>query len=120
MSLAGFLLVLLAAALGAVANLLVKKGISLAGGFTPSLSALLQLLRQPTLVGGLLLIGIASLLWLRILATQKLSTCYPLFVSLTYSLITIGSYYFLHESISIQKLIGLAVIMIGITTVAGG
>jgi multidrug transporter EmrE-like cation transporter len=99
---------------------LVKRGVSLAGGFTPSLSALLQLLRQPTLVGGLLLIGIASLLWLRILATQKLSTCYPLFVSLTYSLITIGSYYFLHERISIQKLIGLAVIMIGITTVAGG
>jgi multidrug transporter EmrE-like cation transporter len=120
LSLAGFLLLLLTAVFGAVANLLVKRGISLAGGFTPSLSALLQLLRQPTLVGGLLLIGIASLLWLRILATQKLSTCYPLFVSLTYSLITIGSYYFLHERISIQKLIGLAVIMIGITTVAGG
>jgi drug/metabolite transporter (DMT)-like permease len=120
LSLTGFLLLLLTAVFGAVANLLVKRGVSLAGGFTPSLSALLQLLRQPALVGGLLLTGIAGLLWLRILATQKLSTCYPLFVSLTYSLITIGSFYFLHEKISSQKLVGLVVIVIGITTIARG
>jgi small multidrug resistance pump len=120
LSLTGFLLLLLTAVFGAVANLLVKRGVSLAGGFTPSLSALLQLLRQPALVGGLLLTGIAGLLWLRILATQKLSTCYPLFVSLTYALITIGSFYFLHERISIQKLVGLVVIVVGITTIARG
>jgi multidrug transporter EmrE-like cation transporter len=120
LSLAGFVLLLLTAVFGAVANLLIKNGIAQAGGFTPSLSSLLQLLRQPALLAGLLLIGIAGLLWFRILATQKLSTCYPLFVSLTYALITIGSVYFLHEKISIQKLVGLVVIIIGITTVARG
>ena len=120
MSLVGFVLLLLTAVFGAVANLLIKNGIARAGGFTPSLSALLQLLRQPALVAGLLLTGIAGLLWFRILATQKLSTCYPLFVSLTYALITVGSFYFLHEKISLQKLLGLVVIIIGITTVARG
>jgi len=121
LSLAGFLLLLLTAVFGALANLLIKKGIvQTGGGFTPSLWALLQLLRQPALVAGLLLIGIAGLLWFRVLATQKLSTCYPLFVSLTYTLITIGAFYFLHEKISIQKLVGLVVIIIGITTVARG
>jgi multidrug transporter EmrE-like cation transporter len=119
-SLAGFLLLLLTAVFGAVANLLIKTGIAKAGGFTPSLSALLQLLRQPALVAGLLFVGVAGLLWFRVLATQKLSTCYPLFVSLTYVLITVGSLYFLHEKISIQKLVGLAIIMVGITTVARG
>jgi multidrug transporter EmrE-like cation transporter len=119
-SLVGFLLLLLTAVFGAAANLLIKDGIARAGGFTPSLSALLQLLRQPPLVAGLMLIGIAGLLWFRILATQKLSTCYPLFVSITYILITIGSLYFLHEKISIQKLLGLVVIIIGIATVARG
>jgi hypothetical protein len=59
-------------------------------------------------------------LWFRILATQKLSTCYPLFVSLTYALITIGALYFLHEKISAQKLLGLLIIIVGITTVARG
>jgi drug/metabolite transporter (DMT)-like permease len=120
LSLTGFVLLLLTAMFGAVANLLIKKGIAQAGGFTPSLSSLLELLRQPALVAGVLLTGIAGLLWLRILATQKLSTCYPLFVSLTYSLITIGSFYFLHEKISIQRLVGLVVIIIGIMTVARG
>jgi drug/metabolite transporter (DMT)-like permease len=120
LSLAGFLLLLLTAVFMAVANLLIKNGIAQAGGFTPSLAALLQLLRQPALVAGVLLTGIAGLLWFRVLATQKLSTCYPLFVSLTYWLITIGSFYFLHEKISIQKLVGLVVIIGGITTVARG
>lgn len=120
LSLTGFVLLLLTAVFMAVANLLIKNGIAQAGGFTPSLSSLLQLLRQPVLVAGSLLTGIAGLLWFRILATQKLSTCYPLFVSLTYWLITIGSFYFLHEKISIQKLVGLVVIIIGITTVARG
>ena len=120
MTLAGFLLLLLTAACMAVANVLMTNGIAQAGGFTPSIAALFSLLRQPAFVGGFLLSGIAALMWFRILATQKLSTCYPLFVSLTYALITIGAFYLLHEKISAQKLFGLLIIIIGITTVARG
>jgi multidrug transporter EmrE-like cation transporter len=104
----------------ALANVLMKNGIAQAGGFTPSVAALFSLLRQPAFIGGFLLSGIAALMWFRILATQKLSTCYPLFVSLTYTLITIGAFYFLHEKISLQKLLGLLIIIVGITTVARG
>jgi len=116
----GFVLLLLTALLMAVANLLIKNGIVRAGGFSPSLLALFQLFRQPALVVGVLLTGISALLWFRILAGQKLSTCYPLFVSLTYLFITLGAFYFLHEKVSIQKLVGLVVIIIGITVVARG
>lgn len=119
MSWVGFVLLLLTALLMAVANLLIKNGIVQAGGFSLSLLAF-QLRRQPALVVGMLLTGIAALLWFRILASQKLSTCYPLFVSLTYSFITLGAFYFLHEKLSIQKLVGLVVIIIGITLVARG
>jgi drug/metabolite transporter (DMT)-like permease len=119
-TLTGFLLLLLTAVCMAVANVLMKNGIAQAGGFTPSVAALLSLLRQPQFVAGFLLSGIAALMWFRVLATQKLSTCYPLFVSLTYLLITAGAFYFLHEKISAQKLLGLAIIIIGITTVARG
>jgi multidrug transporter EmrE-like cation transporter len=104
----------------AVANLLMKTGITGAGGFNPSASALFRLCRQPAFVFGFALSGIAALMWLRILATQKLSTCYPLFVSLTYSLITLSSFYFLHEKISVQKMAGLIAIVAGITAVARG
>ena len=120
MTLAGFLLLLLTAACMAVANVLMKNGIGQAGGFAPSFSTVLSLLRQPAFVIGFLLTGVAALMWFRILATQKLSTCYPLFVSLTYTLITIGAFYFLHERVSTQKLLGLVIIVIGIATVSRG
>src|ERR1700745_3261893 len=104
----------------AVANLLMKTGIRAAGGFTPSLRALVQLCRQPVFVFGFALTGLAALMWFRILATQKLSTCYPLFVSLTYTLITLAAFYFLHEKVSIQKVAGLVAIVAGIPAVARG
>ena len=120
MTAVGFMLLLLTALCMAVANLLMKTGITAAGGFTPSLAALLRLGQQPTFAYGFLLSGIAALMWFQILATQKLSTCYPLFVSLTYSLITLGAFYFFHERISWQKLGGLVAIVAGITAVARG
>ena len=119
MTLSGFCLLLLTAVFMSVANLLIKNGIQ-AGSFASSWPTMLALLRQPAFVSGFLLAGAAALMWIRILATQKLSTCYPLFVSLTYTLITLGAVYFLHEKISTQKLVGLVVIIAGITAVARG
>ena len=119
MTLAGFTLLVITALCMAVANLLMKTGI-MAVGFSPSVSALVRLCRQPTFVFGFALSGIAALMWFRILATQKLSTCYPLFVGLTYSLITLAAFYVLHERISVQKIAGLVAIVAGITAVARG
>jgi multidrug transporter EmrE-like cation transporter len=117
---AGFTLLTITAVCMAAANVLMKTGIARAGGFTTSFSSLLHLLYQPMFVFGFLLSGVAALMWFRILATQKLSTCYPLFVGLTFALIAFGSFYFLHEKISAQKLAGLAVIILGIAAVARG
>jgi multidrug transporter EmrE-like cation transporter len=119
-TLGGFILVIVTAICMAGANLLLKNGIAQAGGFLPSISALWQLVRQPAFVGGALLTAAGALMWFRILATQKLSTCYPLFVSLTYFLITVAAFYFLHEKISLQKLAGLAAMLVGIVVVARG
>jgi multidrug transporter EmrE-like cation transporter len=104
----------------ALSNLLMKNGITAAGGFELSLAALQRLGRQMQFVCGFLLSGVAALMWFRILAIEKLSTCYPLFVSLTYSLITLAAFYFLHEKISLQKLVGLVDIVAGIAAVARG
>ncbi len=120
MTAGAFLLVLLTALSMAVANLLMKDGIAAAGGFEPSLAALLRLGQQPKFAFGFLLSGVAALIWFHILATQKLSTCYPLFVGLTYSFITLAAFYFLQENISWQKLAGLVAIIAGITAVARG
>lgn len=118
MTLGGFLLLLVTASCMAVANFLMKSGIGKAGGFELSLPDLFRLARQPRFVAGFLLSGIAAVIWFRILATQKLSTCYPLFVGLTYSLITAGAFYFFQEKISVQKLAGLGAIVAGIAAIA--
>lgn len=120
MTLTGFTLLVITALCMALANLLMKTGITTAGGFGFSVSAVVRLCSQPAFVFGLALAGIAALIWFRILATEKLSTCYPLFVSLTYSLITLSSFYSLHEKISLQKMAGLIAIVAGITAVARG
>jgi drug/metabolite transporter (DMT)-like permease len=117
---AGFILLLITAVCMSVANLLIKHGIEQAGGFTPSMVALFRVLGQPAALAGVVLTGLSALMWFRILASQKLSTCYPLFVSLTYSLITLGAFFFLQEKMSVQKLVGLVIIIVGITTVARG
>jgi multidrug transporter EmrE-like cation transporter len=104
----------------AVANVLLKTGVAQAGGIQPSIDTLLRLARQPSFLAGFFLTGAGSLAWLYILSTQKLSTCYPLFVSITYALITLGAVYFLHERVSVQKVVGLVIIIAGITTVARG
>jgi multidrug transporter EmrE-like cation transporter len=120
LTLAGLMLLVITALFMAVANLLMKTGIMAVGGFSLSVSALVRLCRQPAFVLGFAMSGIAALIWFRVLATEKLSTCYPLFVGLTYSLITLSSFYFLHEKISVQKMAGLVAIVAGIAAVARG
>ena len=120
MTLLGFVWLLLAAVCIAIANLLLKIGIAHAGGFALSLSTAARLLRQPAFCAGCVLTIMASLVWFRVLSVQKLSTAYPLFVSLTYSLITAGAIVILRERISAQKLFGLLVIVAGIAIVALG
>ena len=102
----------------ATPNFLMKAGISRAGGFGFSLGGLFGLLRQPAFDGGFLLSGFAALMWFRLLSTQRLSTCYPLFVGLTYLLMTLGALYLFREKLSAQKLAGLGAIVLGIALVA--
>jgi multidrug transporter EmrE-like cation transporter len=47
-----------------------------------------------------------------------LSLAYPLLVSLTFSLVTAGAVVFFHESLTVQKMIGLATILVGIVIIS--
>ena len=57
---------------------------------------------------------LSQILWLYILATQKLSIAYPLQLALTISLFTIVSFYFFKETIQLKQIIGLGLIFLGI------
>jgi multidrug transporter EmrE-like cation transporter len=122
MSKHGLLLVGLSALLTVASNLMLRDGVIRAGGFGLSLRTLvndlLRLARQPLFVAGLVLYATAALVWFRVISTEDLSSSYPLLVSLTFVLVTLGATVFFREPVSWQKVLGLGVILAGIVLVA--
>ncbi len=119
----GLWLVLLTAGLTVVANLLLRTGVIRAGGMGGNLtelpSVLLRLASQPLFVIGFIAYGSASLVWFRVIATEPLSTAYPVLVSLTFLLVTLSATILFQEAVSIRKLCGLGVVLIGILMLTG-
>jgi multidrug transporter EmrE-like cation transporter len=114
MSLGAFAFLFLIALCVAAANLLLRESLARVAPFALSLQGILQLVRQPMFIGGIVVVGISGLLWCRALSAGNLTTIYPLFVGLTFILITIGSTYFRGEKLSLNQMIGATVILGGI------
>lgn len=118
----GLLLIALSAVLTAVANLLLRGGVLGHGGFSLApdkvLSGLLGLLTQPMLLAGVVFYGLAAVVWFSVLAVENLSSSYPALVGLTFVLVATGAVLFFGESLSLQKLLGMAIILSGIVLVA--
>jgi len=124
MTLSQFTLLTIAALATAIANLSLRSGIGSAGGFDPATRGLIgqviALATQPFFVIGFLLYGGGALIWFRILSLMHVSTAYPVLVSLTFLLVTVGSVAFFRETLGIEKIVGIAVILIGIGIVSRG
>lgn len=117
--------VLISVVAGALAQLVMKSGLL-------ALSPLSALLAQPELLwevsslwalsrvaAGILLYLIAVLVWIKVLKVYPLSLAYPL-LSLGYILVYLGSVWWpaLNESLSVQKTLGVFLIIIGVIIVA--
>ncbi|WP_026733394.1 hypothetical protein [Fischerella sp. PCC 9605] len=123
MTTSGLYLVMLSAGLTVTANILLRIGIVRAGGLggnpTELLNSLLRLVSQPCFDIGFLLYGLASLVWFRVISTEPLNVAYPLLVSMTFVLVTLGATVVFHESMSFRQLVGLAVVLTGIILISG-
>jgi multidrug transporter EmrE-like cation transporter len=112
----------LAAVLTVGANLLMRLGVDRAGGFPSMFSeipyAIIRLAIQPAFDLGVLLYVTSALVWFRVIATEHLSTAYPLLVSLTFIFVTLGAVILFHESLNLIKIIGLGIIILGIIIVS--
>jgi drug/metabolite transporter (DMT)-like permease len=114
-------LLVLSAISTVAANLLMRAGINRNGGFMSQdavVQSVIALLRQPLFVTGFLLYGLAAVIWFNVVAVGSLSTTYPLLVSLTFVLVTIGAAFFFNEQVTWQKIAGITVILVGIAMVA--
>lgn len=124
MTLRGISLVIISALLTVAANLMLRAGVDKAGGFPVQLqspfSAIIKLISQPLFDVGVLFYALASLVWFHIISIEPLSIAYPLLVSLTFVFVTLGAIFIFHESLNTMKLIGIAVILIGIFILSGG
>src|SRR3954453_2277475 len=88
--------IMIAAVVTAVANVMIRAGIERFGGFSPgSISdavwQFVNLLLQPVFFAGFVLYFVAALVWFRTIAIAPLTVAYPLMVSLTFVLVTVGA-----------------------------
>jgi multidrug transporter EmrE-like cation transporter len=116
-----FTLLILSAISTVAANLLMRGGINRNGGFMSQgtvLESVIALMRQPMFVTGFLLYGLAAMFWFNVVATGSLSTTYPLLVSLTFVMVTIGAAIFFNEQVTWQKILGITIILVGFVIVA--
>jgi multidrug transporter EmrE-like cation transporter len=114
----GLILVAIAAVLSAASNIVLRLGVIRGGGFGTSergVSAdFLALAHQPLFVLGIVLYGVAGLVWFRLVSTEYLSAAYVLLVASTFVLVAAGGRVFFNEPITLQHSVGMAVILAGI------
>ena len=122
MSLRGFYLVVLSAILTAVANLFLRGGVLRYGEFSLApdriRNDLIHLVMEPLFVTGLIFYGLAAIVWFGVISIEDLSTSYPVLVGMVFILVAAGSTYFFHESFVWQKVLGMMLILGGITVIA--
>ena len=109
-----FLLILVNTLLLVTGQFLWKYGLEQRDIQFSSIQSILRMLLSPYILAGLTLYGVATILWLFILTKVQLSVAYP-FQSLAYLFAIIGAYFFFGESITLMKVLGVLIIIIGVS-----
>lgn len=81
-------------------------------GFWPGLRHLLGLLVDPAILSSFFAAFVASLAWMAAMTRFELSYAYP-FTSLNFVVVLILSVWLLGEQLTAQKVVGIALIMLG-------
>ena len=104
------------------ANILLKKAVISFGGISGTKANIIPELTRaattPYLWIGRSLYGLSFLIWLRVLTFNDLSRSYPIFATLVFLLTTAGSIRFLNEDVSLLRIVGIFIMLIGIYIVA--
>ena len=100
--------------LGAIAQYFLKVGVIAVSEKSKNISEIIKSgVTNWHLLSGLFCYGLSLLLWFYVLSKMELSKAYPL-VSLGYVFTLILGYWFLNEEITISKIIGITLIMVGV------
>jgi len=117
------LAILVSVSLAVVGQLLLKIGMLRMGRFPLNISTIVQqytrVLLNPFIIAGIIGFALSMLVWLYVLSRLELSVAYP-FVALNYVLILFASHFLLKETITPLKIMGVAVVVIGVYLVSRG
>lgn len=116
-----FLLILLGVMLNAAAQLLLKAGMNQIGHFEFSFANIvpigMKVMMNFPIVAGLVTYVISVGVWLLVLSRVQVSYAYPM-LSIGYIVNAIAAYYFFGESLSVIRVSGIFVIIVGVYLVS--
>lgn len=98
---------------GICGQLMLKHGMGRMGGVAGGGNLIRRIATSPWVVGGLVVYGLGVVNWLLALSHLELSYAYP-FASLSYIGIIVGSYFIFKERITLLRIAGIAVIIVGV------
>jgi multidrug transporter EmrE-like cation transporter len=116
-----FALVLLGVLLNAAAQLLLKAGTNAIGHFEFSAANAvpigLKVAAEPHILGGLFCYGISVVVWIVALSRVEVSIAYPM-LSIGYIVNAAAAYLLFGEAVSVQRMVGIGIIVVGVYVVA--
>jgi multidrug transporter EmrE-like cation transporter len=122
MNLSTFAFIISGVLLNAVAQVLLKAGTNALGGaihltMSNAFETFVRVATQLPILGGLACYALSLVVWIMGLSRTDVSIAYPM-LSLGYVVAAVGAWVFLGESIPPQRLLGIAVILIGVVVLA--
>lgn len=121
MNLATFCFIVTGVLLNALAQLLLKAGTKSIGAIHLTMdnwfSIGLKVATQLPIIGGLTCYVLSVVLWIIALSRVDVSVAYPM-LSLGYVVTAIGAWYFFGETVSLQRMAAIVVILIGVALLA--
>ena len=115
----GIPLIILAVSLGAVGQIVMKKGMQLYGevGAGNVWGQLIPILKVPQVTIGLACYALSAVFWIAVVSQVDLSLAYPM-VSVAYVVVFVASWLFLGEQIPPLRLVGLLIIVAGVVVIS--
>jgi multidrug transporter EmrE-like cation transporter len=121
MNVATFSLLMLGVSLNAMAQLLLKAGTNAIGHFDFSAGNIvpvgMKLALEPHILGGVACYVVSLVVWILGLSRVEVSIAYPM-LSVGYVLNAVAAWYLFGEAISMTRLAGIGIIIIGVYIVA--
>jgi|SRR5471030_704551 len=121
MNLATFSLLFTGVMLNAIAQLLLKAGAAAIGEIHLTMqnwfSIGLKVATQLPIIGGLTCYVLSVVVWIITLSRVDLSLAYPM-LSLGYVVASAGAWYFFGEAVSMQRMLAIFVILVGVALLA--